>query len=457
MKAPLRIALTLFSYEAWQSWVILVCGVVIGIGFLVREYDVSAVFAIFMVMGPAFGGGLVLRSASSPTVLHLRPHGRCRILLGATGTITLVALVWTMPVLVFQLTGLRIPDGSSVFDLPALDSLQWSWGATALLWVGSFAASRFQLLHAVSGILFFVPVILFGQVHIPPNQLAGALFVAGAAAWSGLAFWYLRTPSVTRPIWIVDRARAQPPLDPGQWLARLRSTRSSAGEAAVSRPVALCQYLTGSDSTWMHVLGGAALALLIAVVIRFAPVDDVMEADGGLKYVVFFSLIGATSVYPNLLVRRARLLWLRAGLDRGGLFAAAERHALRVQLATFMAPSAVLVAMATARAPDLAAAIFLFAATLLIAATCFLYASLGATRGWNARSFGLFIVLGVPLFAMTGILQPHRGAPIWPYLATMAVSGGLVLVLRNSALRAWQRLDWRVAGPPLARVGQQRS
>lgn len=438
MKASLRIALTLFSYQAVQSWVILVCAIGAVIGVLVRVYDVTGVFVTFLLMSPAFFGGMALRTISSPTALHLLPYGRRRMLLGATGTITLVALIWTTPVTVFQLLGLRTPDGSSMFDLPPPGTFLSGWGVTALVWVWSFFASRHRYLFGFSWIPFGLTIQLIGQLHLRPDLRANVLFVAGAVAWVGLALWYLQTPSVMRPFEASDRARGGP-------------RRPRIDQAPVPRPLALHKYLAGTWSLWPQVLTGTAITLLWLVVNRLL---DGTNRELPVDYLLFISFASFWSS-PQL-VRRARLVWLRAGLDRAGLFAATERHALRAMLALLGLPTVILVATSLVQRPDLTAAILLFAATQWVVSFCFLQAGLAETRGVNLETVLVFGGLVVLFLVMSITLQPYRGAYLATYLATIAVFGGLALLLRRSASRAWRTLDWRVAGPLPDGIGPQR-
>jgi hypothetical protein len=221
----------------------------------------------------------------------------------------------------------------------------------------------------------------------------------------------------------------------------------------VSRPVALCQYLTGAESTRAHLLAGTAYGFLLALAFQFViePTRERTPAD----YLMFVTIGSASLSY--VLVRRARLLWMRAGLDRAGLFAVTERHALRAVLAMFCVPALILVPMALVQRPDLTVSILLYLAAQLTAATCAQYAGLTVTRGWNVTSFAMCIGLSLLFLVMTITLQPHRGAFVWTYLATIVVFGGLTLVLRRSALRAWRSLDWRVAGAMPPTVGGQRA
>jgi hypothetical protein len=455
VKASLRVAWTLFSFEPLQSWVLLACGVVAGIAMLARAFDVAAIFAMFMVMNPAFNGGRILRIVSSPTVLNLRPHGRLRVLLGATGTITLVAMVWTLPVLVFQVTGWRVPDRSatSVFSLPAQGSFVLSWGATAGLWVWAFFASRSNVLFGFSWIPMGGVVLLANALHLPAQRLAGVMFVAGAVAWTAFAGWYLGTSSVTRPREEAGGWRLQSPLDPGQLLARLRSSGArAAGNAPVPRAAALCQYLVGSTSTLPQFLLGTLFAVLWTAAYQFY---DRTDGRVPVEYVFFLPLF-AVSI-SLALVRRARLVWLRTGLDRAGLFATAERQALRAVLATCSVPAVVLVAFSLNLRTDLAAQILLFAMMQLVANACFIHAGLAVTRGWDLVEVLRMVGLGLLFVVMTIVLQPHRGAFIATYVATIVVFAALAIAMRRAAARAWRDLDWRVAGPLPAGVGPRKS
>jgi hypothetical protein len=174
-----------------------------------------------------------------------------------------------------------------------------------------------------------------------------------------------------------------------------------------------------------------------------------------MDYLMFLPM-SAIFAAPSL-VARARLLWLRAGLDRAALFLAVERQALRAALAMLGIPVVVLVTMSLMHRPDLGLPILLFAATQVVANVLFVHAGLTVTRGSNFESVLMIVVLGLLFLVMTIILQPGRGAFAWTYVATLAVFAVLTLLLRRYAARAWRELDWRVAGPLPAGIGNRKS
>jgi hypothetical protein len=326
---------------------------------------------------------------------------------------------------------------------------QFVWGGGALVWIVVFAMSRHQILAPLS----FTVIVILGSViarsakHLPftPDQSAVLVFLTGLAAWIAFARWYMRAPTVTRPGWIAGWGSGQPPPE----LARLGEWRvfgrTASANSNTSRATALCQHLMGSDS----ILPNLFVGLLITVL--FLTFHFVFHADAGRPL-----LISGVSLLPIIsctftphIVRRSRLLWLRAGLDRAGLFATAEGLAWRAVIAMVSSPAILFAFLTLTQWPGQILSTMLFIALELAIAGCFLYAGLAVTRGWNAAVIGVLVAMVAPAAVVSSSFAPLQVVSAGAFAVALPAFGILAVVMRGFARRAWLVLDWRVAGKPL--------
>jgi hypothetical protein len=133
VKAALQIVRICFGLVPLQRWLngIGVALIAMSVGIAIigpgREFMgliIAGVLGMFLIaLAPGFCGGAMLRHGLSRTLLHLRPHGRARMLLGATLAITLMAAVAALPVTITlpQVTRSIARGGSS-------------WTATSHCW-----------------------------------------------------------------------------------------------------------------------------------------------------------------------------------------------------------------------------------------------------------------------------------------------------------------------------------
>jgi hypothetical protein len=465
VSAPLQIALIFFSGVRLQSWLNWGAGPLLGIALLwalatdsPRTAITAIAFAMFgvvlLVLVPVYAGGALLRMASTPTIMHLRPHGRRQMLLGATLAITLIAVLITLPAVVYPLSPLRITGKHAFNNLPPAAVFQFAWGSAALLWVGVFAlSSRPALLP-----FCFIGLALVSRMAAPlisglpfeREQLMVMLFATGIVAWIAFALWYLAGPSVLRRGMIGSWVSGTGQQDFSRFNPRSLFRRNPASDAPISRAIATSQYLTGADSNWNAVLMGAIITSLITVLLHL-----LIKQPDQRSLTFILTILAISSVTMTVMgVRRSRLLWLRAGLDRAALFAVTERHALRATLSLFAVPVAVFVTMGVTQQPALAAPLLLHTATQMALGACAMYAGTTVTRGVNAGTFVMFIALGIVGIVAMSILQPHKVISPLAHIVAFSLFSGLALVLRSYAKSAWLKLDWRMAGPALHSFGR---
>jgi hypothetical protein len=282
---------------------------------------------MLLVVTPTFTGGVALRFASTRSLMHLRPHGRTRLLLGATLAITIIAALVALPSLTMELlmaANGRIPD---LRHTSSLVMFLISWPVLAVGWICIFTLSRSMLATAVMGLLP-ITVITVGKVLAPVIPGPAWVFVPGLACWGAFWVWYLRTDFVTRPKFPLSGGADLSDMPIGRLLARLDPARGT-----FSRPQAMLQYLFGCTSLRFFVLTGAVVALALGVVQLFTVGSLVRRTDQMLMMMPFFAFLTVSIGYTT--ARRVRFLWLRADLDRAGLFGTAERLGLGVAMTTW--------------------------------------------------------------------------------------------------------------------------
>jgi hypothetical protein len=460
VKGALRIALAYFAATPLLSWISLCGWLMVGGGLLLAAATGSASLAtkavgfaqfgtLAAVLEPLYCGGSWMRNASTPCIMHLRPHGRWQMLFGALLAITVSAVVLALPPTACSYTPAGTEITGSVpfftvnrdlcgdFGLSAGKQIQLVWGTVALIWVALFTLSSRPLLLAFIWAPLFLAALLWDWLHpqmpYTRQQLAVAVFTAGVATWTAFSLWYLNTSPVLRR----NSAAAQ--------IAALGSARPFRRPAthrpAVSRAVAASRYLLDSDALAWHAAGTGAFFALLFVAMDFLPAQ--MPLTVALMTVAAFPATMAA-----LSVRRARLVWLRAGLDRATLFATTERLALRAFGLFVALPFAAVTTLAVTRNPGLVTPVLLHVGTLLVFAIGAMFAGLMSTRGTLA-AFGLFVVGGVPSFLMLASLQPDKVTSPWAHIGTLLLFSATAMWLRGLARRRWVELDWRLTGPAI--------
>ncbi len=445
MKAVLTVALAYFNFLPLQRWLSSGGLLLVATSLPVRGFagargvalGLSISGAILLVLAPAFGGGVVLRQASSLAALSLRPHGRLRIFLGTTLALNLVVLLVTLPFLLDAPVGARANLPPSAADVFAI-----AWGFMALNWVSVFAVSRYQF-----GLVFLWIIPLVGANllrFVPPQDLLEpvAALLAGLLLWGGSGIWYLRQ-------------RTHAPLafaGPGTSTTEAPPSLPHFLEPAEfpllrSMPRARQQWLSGGVSLRPSVMAGVGQALLVLVLLLWL-VDQPMGRDkallGNLPYmgVQIACFMGA-----YWLVGRSRVLWLRGGLDRAGLLRHAETNGLLPAMITSLSAALVIIVAQTWLRPDLLPTILLNALAHLTLCACLGYWGLSFTHSWSGgmaiESFGAFMLGAVGNIALGASRSPDflLGAP-----AVLAI---LALLLRAHAGRRWRNLDWRVKRPQM--------
>jgi hypothetical protein len=306
---------------------------------------------------------------------------------------------------------------------------------------------------------WFIALVVVGRIvarlisglPVEREQLMLMLFATGVVAWIAFALWYLAGPSVLRRGMIGAWVSGTGQQDFSRFIPGSLFRRNATSGPPTSRATATSQYLIGADSNWNSVLLGAFITFLIAVTLQLR---SKQPDQSPLTFILV--MLAVSSVMITVMgVRRARLLWLRAGLDRAALFAVIESHALRATLSSFAVPVVVFVSMGIVRQPTLAAPLLLHTATQMALGVCAVYTGATVTRGVSAGILVVFLAMGIVAIAAMSILEPHRVISPMAHIVAFSLFSGLALVLRGFAKRAWLKLDWRMTGPALSSFGRR--
>jgi hypothetical protein len=444
-----RLALTYFSIVPLQKWLSIIGALLVAGSLLAR----SPVFAIatflgafFVVFIPLLMGGASMRFGSSRSTLQLRPGARWKMLAAALLTICAMTAICTFTVWAAVRAGLGPPRPGPAAN-PPFTMAQYAIGACSvfgLFWLVSFIGSASRLWSMVMAIGF---VALVNSRHWSALEALGppviVLPLMAAASWLAFTFWYLHTRQVRRPGWVSSTSPVgMGENNTGGWYSTLTESRND------SRPVAIRAYLLGTTSQLGFLLPGLFAALVILPIYLLQRNTSAGVVMLPVTFVTIFSGVAGSLSY--MVARRARMLWLRAGLDRPGLFALGERTALQASAQMMVSAAIVLVIFSIAVKPDQAGRILVYAVSQLAYASVLFYFGLSQTRGWTAEGIAGCIILGLGLIVQMILLLPHTtGIP--PVIAPVmiGISVLLSLLLRQHARKRWQTLDWHLTRPPV--------
>jgi hypothetical protein len=463
MSTVLRIAFTCFTIVPLQRWV---AG--FGVGFIVialamltlGRSPMTAISSMpFCILGasligmiPAMLGGAAQRSASSRTMLHLRPHGRLRMLLGATLVVTLLAALGSLHILLRHLAYVRFGLAEPTSHMTPGEMFTVCWTLLAFVWIAAFAISSSPMLMPfailallpLTGLLKRESFVALANAPVP----GPLLFVAGATAWTAFAVWYLTAPSFRQPVWFGNRAAQNLENSPLGALLALLETRDS----AVSPQRAIHYMLLGFGSPVRYAFSMCAwLALILLVMKVFLPKPlPLSPVDMSPFFLLSFASF-TVALMANQAAARSRLLWLRTGTDRASLFSLAERNLLQTGGLMLAVLGTGAIALTALRTPTTTSTTMVFAAAQIPLWTFMLYGGMFLTRAWIGSqimlSFGLFIPFLIHAISFRPSADPSPGY----MLGASAVYLALAAILRIYARHRWINLDWRVARMPLLR------
>ncbi|MEO8316057.1 MAG: hypothetical protein ABI645_14840 [Pseudomonadota bacterium] len=159
-------------------------------------------------------------------------------------------------------------------------------------------------------------------------------------------------------------------------------------------------------------------------------------------------IIVISGVISFTLTRRARLLWLRAGLDRMALFRQVERSGLLCGMLSVGPFMVAITLYSLAKWPAHSDTVIVFLVVQIAFLICLFYGALSLTRGWTAQDVLVCIGLCLLLAGEVVLLRPWSGARNAVAPGVLGAMVILALLLRWHAQRRWLALDWRVAQLP---------
>jgi len=385
---------------------------------------------------------VAMRVASTPTLLHLRPYGRLRLLAGTTLAITILAALSALPPLVMDWFVPEPGQPLSDSNVGALVMFQGAWTALALCWITMFTISRSLLAFAAIGL---IPVITINVAKYlaPLFPSVTWVFAFGLFAWALFALWYLKTPSVKRPEFPIHNPLASSFQNSSA--VRLAALGTPKGAFSRERGTFFFVFACGSPLYFAGIGAWVAALFLVVGVLTKASTDQSQFRIAGqmLGMLPFFSFFGATIGYTT--ARRMRFIWLRAGMDRSGLFRLAERWGLRSVLTAWSMAAAITLAIALVSGQKSPAAYIFFVLVQALMIVALFYAGVGAVRNWTASDLLVYAGVTIAFIFQTATLMPMRDVSTGMMIADLLLAVFLVVYFRWRALRRWQTLDWRVA------------
>lgn len=456
MSTVIRVALACFDMTAVQRWtsglgLILLAMATAAIFMSGGPNDAQIVFGMscfgvaLILMMPAFGAGIGLRQASRPVMVHLRPHSRLLLLLGSMLAVVLFALVATVPSFLVKLFfAVRPFDPGTLRFPPPRVAFGFCWVMATVAFIYMFAMSRTVLGMMAFWLLPLALVQLLNYNEGLSDVISLWQLVAAAAlAWIVFGAWYLRAGEIRPPVQNYSQSRTDGESSPFQWLLAGENARSD----QPTRHTAIWHYLFGCASIRLYVITGLWIAAIFVVMQFFSPHGARRPRGQMLLMLPFISFFVATVAYNS--ARRARLLWLRAGLSRDTLFPLVEREALRAGLTTWIIVAATALTMATLEDPSRLPQLALYAAAQCVVALVAFYTGLSLVKTIRAGDILLCTFLGVLWVAqMAPGQQALRNDRLVIFSAgILVVAGVLAAVLRMHALRRWRGLDWRLIRP----------
>jgi len=414
--------------------------VILGLGSLL------AVAAPAMLLGPA------VRIISSGSSVRLRPAAHRKLLGMMCLVVVLLTLVMVVPQWLLYNLGALPAQGDARGFLEVTSSLRFAMGTWSVL---SLMALLFFFVTVKPGHSFAFALLVMLWARFGGRWLDGlslpflTLPLTALAGWCAFSLWFLRGPrlaSITQRL--LQAAGGGRNAD-----FLIRTLQKVQDTGSTGRQPAIRAYLLGSPS-----LKGLLWASLV-VLLPMAPMFLLqMSSHRGprwfdaLSFIGLFPLAGVTQALAA--TRRARALWLRAGLNRSGLFNLVERELLAASTLV-LAPIAVpLGVLSVWGHPQLLAATLCYIAAMAMIALVGMYYAMSLVQRMTFLDYALGMIGLLAWLPLVALLLPAFGSPLRS-IATTAVAALVAYALRIYAQRRWEHLDWRVLRPLLRVPGSR--
>ena len=385
-------------------------------------------------------GAVTFRALAAPRMLRFIPLARLRLLLGVLLGLALLAGFLTLDAaLSHELAPkLLVPSGSLPGTFFGALELMALW----VLW-GFFVFGRTAWLRWLLVVGAFPAVLLLGMQF---RDMARSLDIGVMTEFAVVALvtlppfvaWYLRARLIDPPDSIGTEWSYFPALH-----LRPRSTEALGKSAAVATNT----YLLGQPSVpracWVWACGAVVVSIFWIYLLQFP-----RHVDPSLAFpFTLAAMCSCGTLFTRQIVRRARMLWIRAGSSRRELFALAEK----LSVGCFVFVSLPLLVIGATELTHLALD---RAAYLLLLATstglCCVYGTLLDVQReslFPPHLLGLFCVTWLFLLPDSAhFLFEHSGP--WAALQGPLVELLAVPLLRAIAVHRWQRIDWLICKLP---------
>ena len=441
----LRLALMYLRFMPSQRWVALTAALMMAAGLLMHEISVFLLGAVLLVFFPAMFGGIAMRMVSSGSSLRLRPDGHRQLLLSGLLCTVLLAAMHVGPVLAaIRLGWLRPTPDFPIQVVTITGAARYAllaWSIIASSWLAMFCIVSVPLLGLL---LALAPPLL---LSVSPGVVAfldglsvpfAAFPLLVATAWVVFAAWYLRVRVLRNPVALTAavllrlQGRGQP-------------QHSAAGHLTESRNVALRTYLTGSTS-WKDLMLGFSISL-----VSLAPLALIAARRPGprpllaMVFAMLFAMGGPILAFSGM--RRARFLWLKAGVDRTALFGIVERLTALGTAIFVLVFAAALVLVTMLVQPQALPVLLLFGLAFAAFSFSMMYAAFCFVHPWTPIC-ALPVLLCVAGWGyMVWRLLPSSDPRFADFSVAILASVVLAAVLRLIARRRWRAIDWQLLRP----------
>jgi hypothetical protein len=399
------------------------------------------------VASPLILDGILFRSLAALRSVQLIPHGRLKLVLGAVSAQLVLAIYIGLALgalLSFQ-HGVRTGGfGDHAIALVVTISVL-AFGIVTLLFISMCWGVRFRFGGLVWLPFAFLPSLLshaFPAAHLGARLVTARglaiLVLASLVAWLIFAIAFARARQITAPSWgTVGPGTSVPPATATILTIADEQTQYSRQQAMRILITGSVKFRVGAVSTVLIVgllLAGIGIMILTGGVNGF-------PGDAGM--ICVFAAI-SPGIMTGALSRRAKLLWLTAGLRRAELFTAVEimswRGILIVTGFAWLFAAPLLILSIHAR-PENVRFLSILAIPLATGAA-YVYFTMFLVRG--KRLADMLVTAAFTVMLLAEVFSALSESRTWTLPALLVAQIILVPLLRTVAQRRWQTIDWLI-------------
>jgi hypothetical protein len=405
------------------------------------------------ILAPALLLGPAVRTVSAGGSVRLRPAGHRKLLGMMFLVVLLLTLIMVLPQWLLYKFGALPAQGSARGFLEVAVSLRFAiatWSVLSLMALVLFVVTGMPG-QSFAFALLMIAVGTFGGRWLDELSLPFfALPVTAVAAWCTFSLWFLRGPRLTSITQrILQAASGGRNAD-----ILIRTLQNGHDTGSIGRGPAIRAYLLGSPSLKGLLFSGLLVLLPMTpmILLQMSSHRGPAFFDPPLPFIGLFALAGVSQAL--VATRRARTLWLRAGLSRTELFGLVERELLPASALVLAALVVPLGALTVWRHPELLMATLCYTAAMTMIALVGMYYAMSLVQRMTFLDYTLGMIGFLAWLPLVALLLPAYGSPIRS-VATTAVAALIAYALRIHAHRRWEHLDWRVLRPLLRAPGSR--